>query len=279
MIMFYVCQDFVFEYNSDEGDLTLMEYNVMIIYNMIELMYLFIALIVTNFNNKKMLHFLNTLTDIESKLLKLNIEMDYETITLICGNVLIIWSFLTTYMIVLNAIEGDLVRNSIIGYVILSEQLFILKYLTILLILRHILKRFNQHLQKLYLDAHFSTSIMMNRNYRIRMFKKLAAMYQEFFELVNNFNSLISLTCLFDIGGNFAFLVIVAYSLSTLLYAESLPKLSTNPVKMILSASALTFSIMAIVVQAFVAELYVAEVDLYIRGFPHTLGVFSGVST
>lgn len=259
VVVLYFSIDLVFKSALEITDMSLIEYSIMLQYNILECTYLFFISIGTKLNNQKLLDVLNMIVNLELKLSNVNMKLNHEILKFVFRIMLGLGSFPILYFTILSIYIGfNFVETSVMTWILILENIFLLKYMMILFVSKHILKLIFTQLNKLCLNPDDNSRRTLKG--KIEAFKELAAICQELFELVSAFKSMVSLTVLFIFGECFAFMIFKIFSCSRLVYDLGLAEFSASVSKIVLVSSFIVYTIIMLLVYIFVTELYAKEV-------------------
>lgn len=261
--MFYCSVNSLSWVVDDMPNKTLIGYLALLSYNILEAAYALCINVGGPLNNYKLLSVINMVTAIESKLLNINIELDYKTIKMIC-RCLLANNILTIVYVVLFQqwiyFKTNISEKFAIGYTSLAELQLLLKYMVILLIAKQFLKAINSHIFKFYINT--TTPQEHNLRYKREMIKKIGIIYGEFFKLITKFNSLISINLVFLFASLFAFMVLEIFICSA---KFDLTTVTEFKISSALSITTIVYCVLFLLCYIFTAELYYKEVAEFKR--------------
>lgn len=244
-----------------------LEFMTLLSYNVLQLIYLTFNGIITKFNNSKLLHVINAMTEIEFKMLQYDpIIMNYGHFRMVIKCILGTWIFTITAFVYLFALEyivqiksfAVFLRYIGINYIFLTDQILFLKFAALVMTARQILLSLNSNIH--------SVAIGRNKNLRrrtqnhIKTIKDYIKMYQNLFQCISDINSFFSLTMLFQIGANFSFTILHVFSCSSMIILTASGENVDGNLQVLLVST--FYQVIVFLLYIIPSEVYLAEVIL-----------------
>lgn len=191
------------------------------VYNVLGTFQIYFNTIAVKINNGKMLKILNGITEIEMKMADIDLSLNNKMIKveIVCFLIYFITSQVFFIGNVLPPIVDDksidkvhIMRILVIWLSFIVETNSFIKYLILLLTAKHILAHLNSGLEALGIEYRNNSRNISNKHEDIRILRQMAQIYQQFFEWIQDLNSLLSLTTLSQIAINFAFIVLEIFN-------------------------------------------------------------------
>lgn len=248
---------------------SVLEYFFLTLFKVIGLVHCICNTWLININNNKILNVVNTITNIEVDLRNLNIDLMYRKIKFVLWPLTSIYIIAMAVMVCLNIKDVVLVKESFwhhilaigLTYTFPSEHITIIKYVTFMTIFKHILHQLNSAIKELSLNA--KNTVGNTSDKCVTQAKQLVKIYQTFFNCIDEFGSVISLSLLLHIATIISLLITNMFNISSILSTLQFNDIQDGDALFILTVLVAVSGFCAIVLLSytFLSESYAKEVS------------------
>lgn len=246
---------------------SILERFFLVLYNILDIVECVNNTIIAGVQNYKLLNLLNQITDIEHTLRDINVSMTYSktrctlrcTLSIYVGTTIIFVYMIGQEITLIHKSNWRIIFDTFLNYVFLCEHICLVKYITLVTILKSVLQQMNMAMTKLYCN---NKNVIKAAWHNANRLKQMTTMYQELFQCVRECNSLISVPILLHFASIAALLIIHMFNLCSMLILLQFRDLENNYIIFTLKilCTSIILCILILLCYAVLSELFTKEV-------------------